>query len=187
MTDTDHDYSAYNTAPAKGSNSLANLAALADQQEQKEKEIESLMEQLSDAKKELKNLKEKYIPEALGTKTGTIELDDGRKVVIKETLRAGLTEKTREAGIDWLKKNGCGHLVTNTYNIEFPKGQEEAAKKFEEVLAENDIQLPFKKKETVHASTLLSNIKELKNDGVDVPNDIFGIYNQRTSTIKPAK
>ncbi len=99
MGEIEHDYSQYDTPPEKGSNSLANLAGLADQQVAAEKNIERLTQELSDAKKELKNIKEKHIPDALGTKTGTIELDDGRKVVIKETLRAGLTEKTRDEGI----------------------------------------------------------------------------------------
>lgn len=184
MTESEIDYSEYKDDEAIGDNLMAVLIGLADQQEAAESEVERLTELLKEAKKNVLLYSETNIPKALDGLEGKFKLTDGREINVKEDIRSHLSKENKPKGIIWLNNNGHSAIVKREFKIEFGKGDDKWADKFERDLAKRKKPLNVKRGMSVHAGTLKSFIRQALEDGEDIPQKLFGVYRQRVAKIK---
>lgn len=181
---TDDPYAAYRDDVPVGPNLMAQLMAVADEQESLESQIEELEANLEKAKADLREVAEKRLPALLDGLRGSLLLDDGRTIEITEKMRASIAGAKADPACEWLDEHGHGGLVKREFVISFGKDDEAWARKFQRDLARRKKPLAVKVKRTVHHKTLESWVNEQFKEGVDIPKDVFGVYRQRMAKVK---
>lgn len=154
---------------------LKDISLLANQQILKETEVEVLEQKLKSAKAELRRISEVNLPTSMsqaGLKDFTLE--NGRKVQINTALYASIPQKNKRAAIQWLEDNGHGQIVSEDVYVPFRKGEHDKAEQVVRLLHENEINAQIN--ESVNTATIKALIKELQDDGRDVPLELFGAY-----------
>lgn len=183
----DHDYSRYEEEAEKSFASdtlLRCISQLAQEQVAAESVVATLEAQLTEAKLSLSEIRDRRVPQILdelGIEEFTTQ--DGIKVSIKEKIR-GSIPKTKEAeAFRWLDDHNQGNLIKRQFVIEFGKGDEGWANKFEGDLKKRKKPLNVARKKAVHPSTLQAFITSQLKEGKDIPLDVFGVYRQRSSKV----
>lgn len=177
-----HDYSEYSTGPS--SNLKVVLQQLADELIEAEEQVRIKEEELAQAKGVLKDIAEKRIPEATEGMDGTLDLGDGRKLVIKEEIRASIAGDKKYPAIRWLDDHGYGNIVKRKLELLFEREEEQLAKAVMETIRGAGFNVPIKEDHSVHWQTLVAWVKEQLSEGVELPTEVFGIYRQRTAKVK---
>lgn len=177
-----HDYSDFKDGP--GDNVLARISGLALDQKEAEAEVARCEEALKKAQEKLRDIAEHQLPALMDeAEVKECVTKDGIKVKIVEKIRGSIPATTAEKAFAWLEDKGFGKLIKREFKIEFGKGDEAWAKKFEADLRKRKKPLKFDIKRGVHPSTLASFVTEQLQEGVDIPLDTFGVYRQRSSKI----
>ena len=178
------DYAAFRDE-GQNSNLSAVLVSLADELIAAEEEVARIEVMLEEAKLKVKDIAEFRIPQATDGMEGKFNLGDGRELQIKEEIRSSIAGDKRVPAIQWLDDHGYGHIVKREVSFEFPKGDEERCKAFIDSISKLELgPLVMKSNYTVHHATLNSWVKERLGDGDQLPNDVFGIFRQRTAKVK---
>jgi hypothetical protein len=162
-------------------------------------------EEALEAKKALLHqLESQELPEVFDScGTDTIPLGQGLNITIKPITKASLPSagaiekeknedkkeemiQRKEAGLDWLRKNGGESLIKNFLNLEFSKGMDNKVKSM--IAQAEEMGIAYQKETSVHNSSLESFIKEKIAAGKKVPMDTFSIYTGRKAVlVKPKK
>lgn len=180
----DFDYSGYKDDEV-GGNLLAQLSGLAAEQKEAEAAVVRAEEELKKAKARLRDVSEHKLPELMdeiGMEEFTTK--DGIKIKVGEVIRASIPATTQAQAHAWLEENGRGAIIKRNFTIEFGKGEDAWAKKFQADLAKRKKPLRSTVKQAVHPQTLQAALRELLEDGADVPLDLFGAHRQRFTRIK---
>ena len=181
-----HDYSGYEEEAAPDQQKLLNN--LADQLAAVDNEIEELNAKLTAAEARAKQLRENDIPEmmhSLGLKE--IVLANGLCVKLREEVRASFFAKNpekREPAFRWLKENGHDGIIKNVVAVQFGKGDEEIAERFEKFAREFDAPLNLQRKRDIHGQTLLAFLREQLREGQEVPLEKFGAFVQKFAKVE---
>lgn len=175
-----HDYTSFNEGPRE--DLLSKLSALADEQLQKEKELEAAEKHVKELKKELVDIAEHKIPELMD-EAGVAEFktSSGIKITIKENIRASISKANAIDAFKWLREHGHEALIKRKIVVEFSKGEDEDAARALELLQNEE--LAVDDNSTVHPQTLAKFVREKLEAGEDVPQELLGVYRQRVSTI----
>jgi hypothetical protein len=112
----------------------------------------------------------------------TFTLLDGRGVTIKEDISASLAGDKKDGAIAWLKEHGYSDLVSVDVEVGFGAGDEEKARALAQELIGKGI-IP-KLAQSVNTGTLKSLIRELLEQGAEVPLETLGAYRWRKAVIK---
>ena len=179
-----NDYSDYQAAAGPGHNLKAALTEQATKQQELEADIFLLNDQLSAKQEELKEVRERTIPDLMDGLQGKLTLDDGRVVSIKETVRAHLSEANKPEGFKWLKEHEHEGIIKNELTIDLGKGREKELEEILEWLAEHYPMMATKVKKSVHAQTLGAFVRRQLEEGVDIPQKTFGVMRQRASKVE---
>lgn len=158
-------------------------AALA--QLEAEKEVEQAKEILSLKEQNLRHISQSLLPK-LADEAGLQDkfTVNGITIVIKEDVRANISEENRPEALAWLEEHQHGDLIKREFKVVFGRDQEDWAAKFEKQLQESEQPLNYELKRGVHASTLTSFVKAQTAEGQDIPVKLFGVVRQRVSKIK---
>lgn len=116
------------------------------------------------------------LPELLReTGFAEVSLEDGTKVKLVDEIDCGISEARRADAHKWLRDNNFGAAIKTLVTVSF--GKDEVAK------ADKLFLQLFKKfgdaveqKESVHASTLKSLLKEMIEKGTQFPLELFGVH-----------
>ncbi len=177
-----HDYSDFKDGP--GDNVLARISGLALDQKEAEAEVARCEEALKKAQERLRDISEHQLPALMDeAEVKECVTKDGIKVKIVEKIRGSIPKDNADRAFGWLEEHGHGKLVKREFKIEFGKGDEAWAKKFQQDLDKRKKKLKYEVKRGVHPSTLASFVTEQLQEGVDIPLDTFGVYRQRSSKI----
>lgn len=163
---------------------LKYLTDLCKQLEDQQEELKEAEDTVSKIKDKVHYLSSVVIPgvfEELGVKKLT--LLNGREVKIDTDWVGSITEEKSLAAFNWLEENGHGAIIKKNLTIDLKKGESETATKIREWLVTNKI-FSFKEKPSVHHSTLKSFIRERKEAGDDLPDELFGVYQIKETKIK---
>ena len=136
--------------------------------ELKENETKSL-------KKSRDKMSEEIIPgimDELGL--SKLKLDNGLQLSIVNDIRAHISEANKSAAYEWLRDAGLGTIIKNQVAVQFDKTQDAEAVALKEKL--NAEGLPVLHTETIHAGTLKSTCREAVEKGINIPEDLFGLY-----------
>lgn len=180
----------------------SQISDLADKICLKINDIETMEEELKNAKSEKDNWMKEMgeLLDSSGYTIGSVViLKNGRKMKLKEFFSANLPSKStiesckdaekqaelefrKEKGLKWLDDNGMGDVIKNNITAILPRGNQSIAKQVSSYLVE--MQVPYVREESVHAMTLNATIKDAMKNGMNVPFETFNII---TGTIVEIK
>lgn len=177
------DFSEYqgNQATASDLETLTNLAA---RQVEIEDEIAETEQKLKDLGEKLRTIAWQQLPEMM-EKCGAEELTikGGYKVKVEKKLQVSVPKKNKEKAYAWVEDQGGSALVKRAFVIAFDKEQEKFARKFKRDCEQRKNALPMEETKTVHSQTLNKFLRDKMADGVDVPLDLFGGFQQKIAKI----
>jgi hypothetical protein len=172
---------------------MQQLVTMVARARELESTMEQLDEQMSNMNKELQDILGGWqSPGQLVTLLQTagpvpvseITLEDGTHIAIHEEVKPpsmGAGSKHRELIVDWAKVSGYAGVIKNEVTINVPVGKDSLA---DEILKQAEASgLQGKKFATINAQTLAALLRELIEDGADVPLDQLGIYVFRKAKI----
>ena len=163
---------------------LKTIAQLAQKQNELETKIKGKEEELKNDKKELREIAEVQLPDAL-KEVGLSEfsLVDGTKVSVTAFYSARITAENKERAFDWLRENGHADLIKNTVSVSFGRAEDETANS---LLTKLDSEgFHPEQKEGVEPMTLKGFVREQVEKGNDLPFDTLNIYvGQKTKITK---
>jgi len=163
---------------------LKIITDLALRQRELEVDVEELEELLKNKKALLQKLSENDLPEAMD-EAGLMEfkLSDGRRVTVEESYHAKIPEKMRHVAYGWLREHGHDGVIKRVVSVGFGKGEDEEADHLLEILRERVADKEVKDKADIHHSTLKALVKEFKQEGIEFPEEAFGLYIRRYTKI----
>ncbi len=154
-------------------------------------------------KKRKKELEESVLPEIMEVKClqSSASYPDGLKVVIKTDYYANIPsqshiDKLKDAdeaqrlqerldeAMDWIKQN-APDVIKRKFEIMFSADEEDQklADKFERDLAQRKRPLPVCRSATVHPQTLNALVRQLIDDGHQLPREKLGVYEKKVAKI----
>ena len=185
MAETEsYDYSEFTDVKAsEGSNALAVLSMLAQEQLDAEAVVARCQAELTKAQEKLKDVSERRLPEMM-EEIGMADFRTitGLRVVLDQNIRASVPKNFREQAWAWMRANGNAALIKRKVIVEFGKGEDDKAQKLAEALIK-DYDL-VTDESGVHPSTLAAFVRDQLAKGKDVPLDVFGVFKQRVSKIQ---
>ena len=164
----------------QGSKELAFLIKKASAYEER---IQREEETLKKLKEEHLNIIREQIPDLmmeLGVEKMTTS--EGATVEVRTLLHARIKGDDKEEAFAWLSDNGLGGIIKNEFKVRFARGEHDEAKKFEETLDSSGI--GYSNDESVHHQTLKSTLKELREQGVEFPEKLFGVYEYKEAKVQ---
>lgn len=179
-----YDYSEHIDQPDQ-TDVLGQIAALVNNQQELEEEIEALETRLKRKKSQLASVSEHELPMLLD-QVGVAELttSNGAKIKIKETIRVNVSKDRQNAAMDWLVEHGHGGMIKSEVTAKYDRGMEEVAEdcrqQLVDMLGEDHVSCGRK----VEPSTLRAFVKRQLEAGEDIPLELFGVYRQRSTEIK---
>ena len=109
-------------------------------------------------------------------------MDSGHQIKVVDAVYASITSGKKEEAHKWLRDNGHEELIKNEITANLGKDSDDISEKAVEFFT--DIGVGYSISENVHASTLKSFVKEQLKEGVNFPQDIFSVFQFRTTKIK---
>lgn len=150
-----------------------------------EKEIEDL-ESLIKAKKDLLRQNGEQIVslmEERGVKS--IKMSDGQSVDIKPFYTGTISKDHQEEAFQWLRDNGYDDIIKNQVVLKFGRAEDEKANQIYNDLASKGLDADRSIK--VEPMTLKGFIREMIENGKDIPMETFGVYVGHKINIKKGK
>jgi len=183
------DYSGYGQTEVSGGD-LELLTGLADRQRDLEAQIAEHQAEIKDLEAEVREIAWKQIPELLDSlNMESFKLKDGSEITVKETLRLSIPKDPdrRKEVITWLIENEGEYLIKEEFGFKFDKGEGDAAKQFEEFIAQYPGRLTMNKFEGVETNSVKAFVKHKLEDGEEVPLAMLGGHRQTIAQIKKGK
>jgi hypothetical protein len=162
--------------------SLAKISRLAVELRLAKAQVEDAENALKLAKDQMVQIAEYDLPEAMAAVgMGEVRLSDGTRVSVSDNIFARITDANQQAAFEWLNEHGHGNLIKREFKIGFGRDQEQWAADFETVLGTQGVS--YDRKQTVHPSTLKSFVKGQLEDGVEIPEDVFGVHRKSVAKL----
>ncbi len=183
----EHDYGEFQDSENIGENLMARLEGLAREQLDAEALVETMELRLSEAKAALKAVKERKLPDLIEEAQlgeSSIVTPNGIEIKLSTVIRGSIPKGNEAPAFQWLEDNNNGNLIKRLFVIDFGKGDEAWANKFERDLRQRKRPLNVKRSKGVHAGTLQSFVKKALEDGVNIPMDVFGVFRQKFAKVK---
>ena len=162
---------------------LSELTALCRAMRRAEQDLEKAEEAVKSAKEVLFNYQNIRIPDLFDEMgLSQIELTDGSKVEVKRSFAASISEKNKLTCFNWLIANGHSDIIKHDLTVSLKKGENEDYEKIKSRL--DEVGATYKDKEHVHHATLKAFVKEQIENNVDIPQEAFGVFHIRITSIK---
>jgi hypothetical protein len=177
LMEADFESTFANPLDKTNNSALSTVSKLARAIKAKEKEVQSLDDQLKLAKKELLKLTDEELPASMAeVGLASFTLDDGS---------ASILVKNREAAYEWLRENGYDDIIKNTVSCSFGRGEDDKASAFKAFAAKEGYLT--EQATGIHSSTLRAFVKERVENGDEFPMDLFGAYVAQRAVIERGK
>ena len=165
--------------PEKLSTEIEKLKSVQDR-------IKSLEDQIKDLKEDEKYFSCVVIPKLMeDMNLSSLKLKDGSELSVKKIFSATLKADKKAEGIHWLRDNGLGDIVKNNITVSFGQGEDNKAVDYASLARLNGYE-PIQE-EKVHPSTLKVVMKEWKDKGQEIPEQLFNTFDGNQTQIKNKK
>ena len=155
--------------------SLTAISDLARQALVLEREIADLEEVVKERKATLNELTDFRIPEALREiGMSKFEMTDGSVIEVKQFYGASIPADRRGEAYEWLRQHGYDDIIKNTVSVQFGRGEDEQAGKLLD-LVRNEGLIPDQS-EKIEPMTLKAWVREMVEQGVEFPSELFGAH-----------
>lgn len=162
---------------------LSSIGALAKRAKELEKEIKDLEDIVDERKSQYRKLLEETIPgmlAELGMKS--FKMADGSTVDVKPFYSASIKEENRAQAFEWLRQHGYDDIIKNTVSVRFGRNEDRLC---EDLLAQLRSQgFPVEQAQKVESQTLKAWVREMVEQGVEFPTELFGAYIGQKASIK---
>ena len=154
-------------------------------------ELDTMIEDMEDATKELKRERDLLSSETIPTKMQELGINettmkDGSKVTVKEGFHCRIPKAREEEALQYLKQEGLGDIIKNQVSTSFGTGEDNMAGDLAGYIESNFGITPDVKK-SVHPSTLKATLKKRHEEGLTDPDDLFGIFIRPETKITKGK
>ena len=164
--------------------STQDIRELAKKQLELSTELKELEAKIKYIKAQLNSLSRMTLPDMLDE----ADLGDCKvgqyKITLTDKIEANITEANKDKAYGWLIKNGHDDIIKNQLIINFGKGDTEASIELSDVLKSQDFNV--EEKYAVNKNTLKKWAREQYENGVDIPEDLFGIFRFRETKVEEA-
>jgi hypothetical protein len=178
------DYTAFKEQPQ--AEDLKTLSTLVSELVKAMVELDDLETRAAEAKKRVLKLSDLDIPEVM-KRAGTqlYGTPDGWKVELVDFVSATIRKEKKAEGLDWLDKNGHGGLIKRSITVAFNRDEGEEAQKLLRELEPRFEALAMESK--VEPSTFTAFVKEQLKDGIDLPEELFSVFQAERAKVTPPK
>lgn len=167
---------------APDSDKLSRLISLATEMVELEKAVEEAEEKLKQEKRKLGEMQLVKIPDLFDElNMSEIKLGDGTKISVNRSFVANITKEKESECFKWLEEHGHESIIKNVVTVTPKKGEEKAREELLEAV--EMLQLSYDEKRSVHANTLKSFVREQIENGVDFPQELFGVFALRKTKV----
>ena len=164
---------------------LDNIAALVDNMREQKRTVEHLTAELEAASGVLNRMSMVDIPEAMELVGLTeVKLTGGAVLKVKDDLNAYINETNRAAGFAWLREKGLGSIIKEDLVIDMRVVNEESKQLLLKMLGYEEIETTVK--ESIHAATLKSAVKDMLAKGLTLPPSI-SVHQFKKAELKEPK
>lgn len=171
--------------PAPSQEQLETINNFVRMQLQRQQEVEDAENVLAAAKKRLRQIQEIDLPSAMeAAGCSEFKTKEGLKVSIKKDISASLSEGKKPAAIEWLLRNGHSEIVKTDVIIPFDRTESDSAQVAELTSYLQSAGYAFTSKNDVNTATLKALIRELRENGVDVPLETLGAFEWKKAIVK---
>jgi len=154
---------------------LADIADLAKLALQLEREIAELDETVKERKESLRMLTETRIPEALAELgMSSFRMADGSSIEVKPFYSASIPAERKGEAYEWLRQHGYDDIIKNTVSVQFGRGEDEDAGKMLDLVRQSGW-IPDQA-EKIESMTLKAWVREMVEQGVEFPTELFGAH-----------
>jgi len=151
-----------------------------------QKEIQDLEDKLKDKKEDEKYFSCVVIPKLMEEMNlSSLKLRDGSELTVKKIYSASVKADKKAEAIHWLRENGLGDIVKNNITVSFGQGEDNKAIDYASLARSNGYE-PIQE-EKVHPSTLKVVMKEWKDKGQEVPEELFNTFDGSQTQLKNKK
>jgi len=151
-----------------------------------QKEIQDLEDRLKDKKEDEKYFSCVVIPKLMEEMNlSSLKLRDGSELTVKKIYSASVKADKKAEAIHWLRENGLGDIVKNNITVSFGQGEDNKAIDYASLARSNGYE-PIQE-EKVHPSTLKVVMKEWKEKGKEVPEELFNTFDGNQTYFKNKK
>ena len=140
-------------------------------------------EEIKDLKEDEKHFSCVIIPKLMqDMNLKSLKLQDGSELSIKQVYSATIKADKKLEAIQWLRNNGLGDIVKNNITVSFGQDEDNKAVDYASLARSNGYE-PIQE-EKVHPSTLKVTLEDWKNNGNEVPDDLFWKFDGSQTKIK---
>jgi len=162
---------------------IGEISSLAELQRKQEADVEDLEKRLKTALAALRQTQEQDLPAAmLAAGMEQFKTTGGVSIGIKETLYASIPKAKRPAAVAWLLEHNQESLVKEDVVIPFDKGDHQKVGELVSLLEQAGYD-QFSVNEAINTGSVKAMIREMLENGDDVPLDTFGAYFHRKAVI----
>jgi hypothetical protein len=145
--------------------------------------IKTKEEEMKDLKEDEKHFSCVIIPKLMqDMNLKSLKLQDGSELSIKQVYSATIKADKKLEAIQWLRNNGLGDIVKNNITVSFGQDEDNKAVDYASLARSNGYE-PIQE-EKVHPSTLKVTLEDWKNNGNEVPDDLFWKFDGSQTKIK---
>ena len=160
---------------------------------QEVEKLKTIQNQIVNLESQIKDLKEdeKYfscvvIPKLMeDMNLESLKLKDGSELTVKKIYSASIRADKKIEAINWLRANGLGDIVKNEITVNF--GQNEDNKAIDYVNLARERGFEPSQKESVHPASLKVVMKDWKDKGREVPEELFSTFDGNQTNFKNKK
>lgn len=143
-------------------------------------------ERLKNWKEKLAHIAEVELPDLMEElEVDSFAFKNGMKISLKETIRASISAKNAPEAMAWLIENGHDNIIKRSVVADLEK--EQLTEDEEQLLAELREKFPVTDNRKVHPQTLAAFVREMLEEGREIPMETFGVHRQRLAKVDPAK
>ena len=174
---SEYEEDAQTAAPVAGDNILAQITRCARELKEADDEVAKAEAELKAAQQRARVLRENTLPELM-KEAGQEKLrtSDGWDLELTQTLRASIPAASKAEAFRWLEENGQAAIIKRQIDLAFGKDEQEKADRALALVLEAGFHPTDK--QSVHPQTLAATIRELIEQGVEVPLTLLGAYVQ---------
>ncbi len=163
---------------------VAEISALCHAQLEAETKVQEAEVALKVAKEALRKIQENDLPLAMKSAgVSEIKLPTGEKVTLKNDVTTAIPAERKGEAFAWLNAHNLGDVIKREVAVQFGRGEEAQSAALLEYLGAQGWRT-FKVLESVHPATLKSLVKEQLAQAVDIPLDLFGVFEYDKAIIK---
>jgi len=167
---------------------LQEISKLAQQQLDLEKLLEQTEQHLKTLKSQHKKIAVDLLPTAMqAAGMEKFTLTNGAQIDVKEALYMSIPKKNRADVALWLVEHGQETLIKNDVVIKFNKGEEDQVRGLTELLGDAGMGDRYSVEQDMNTASVKAAIRELLEQGEDVPLKLFGAYQETAAKITVPK